>query len=455
MLDDLIHDLAPFLVLGAFLVFGCGSYLVWPSRWNIPAHLSLGFAGVAYVVPILFLGQLSEYPKGLVVELTKVMTLGAFFLVAGMLLGANLVQRARVAERWAPLARVGVQDRVRSRTLAVFVAALLGLAAAIALMGFIPMFADDPFSAKFFRGQYADAYRPVAPLFRGATSIITALIPVAAAWAWSRVGFAWKLALGVSVGLMAVTLQRGPAFSGLLIFVGVVLASRRKTLWFLLLVLMTYIAGTLMYYVLGQLGVESFEGKELTDGSFLRTIAATAPDIPDLMSFLERWHRQGSGLTLGRTFWGGLVPGNFAWNPGVWTVTLGDPNYDISTTSSGGLRLPMPVWGLVSFGVPGVMLVALASGLFVGLWARIMDTLIQAATDLVDRTWILVLGASVRGLTSEFYLISYIDVVEFTVIVAIVWAIRGTTRQAVGSPAAWGEPTTPPKRRTGRRALVR
>lgn len=428
MLSDLLLDLRTVFWLGPAALLAFGTYIVWPSRWNIPAHMALAFFVIAQAIPVALLGALDSQSEAVLVDLLKIHMGGALFFVFGILFGASLVGRERVLRRWSALTHIGDSVQVTRRSGFVLCAALLALSLAIAIMGFVPMFAEDPLAAKFFRGVYSDLYQPVAPLYRAGTTLITLLIPAAAAYAVASRRLSWFVALASSVTLMVVTLQRGPAFSGILLFVGVLMIARRHVGAYLTLLIGSYVVGTLFYFVLGVLGVESFEGTQLAEGSLLSTIAATAPDLQDEFWFYGRWVAANEPLTLGRTFVGGLVPSNFEWNPSVWTLTLGNPSIDVRTLTSGGLRLPLPMWGKVSFGDLGVAIIPLVSGLFAGYIARVSKHLMDATADNVSRIWILMLNGAITSLLVTFYIMSYLDVVSLIVVVWITASCLRRTR---------------------------
>lgn len=421
-MDDLLWDLRALIWLVAAGLIAFGTYIVWPSRWNVPAHLAVAFFTIAQAIPVALLGALDSQPREIVVSLLKVHALSALFFTVGLALGATIPSRKRAAARWATLVAVADSRPILRRTAWALVLAFAALGIAVLVMGFVPMFAADPLAAKFFRGSYGDAYRPVAPLYRAGTTVITLLIPVAAVFAVVTRRIGWTISVLIALSLMIVTLQRGPAFSGILLALGVLLVARKHTAIYLGILIGSYVAGTLFYFILGTLGVDSFEGTQLTGGSLLATVAATAPDIQDEFWFYNRWVLAGEPLTYGQTFLGGLVPGNFAWNPGVWTLTLGDPRIDVSQISSGGLRLPLPIWGLVSFGVIGVPIISIISGLFAGYFARLANHLMATATDLLARVWLLAVYGTITAICVTFYTLSYLEVVQ---LIALLWILRG------------------------------
>ena len=71
-------------------------------------------------------------------------------------------------------------------------------------------------------------------------------------------------------------------------------------------------------------------------------------------------------LTYGLTFVGGLVPGNFRFNPSVFTLAIVNGSSDVSDVASGGLRMPPSVAGFMAFSWLGAVLVPFVSGLLTG-----------------------------------------------------------------------------------------
>lgn len=419
-------------LLVAYFLLSCATYLVWPSRWNIPAHVALGFWVVAYLVPIGVVGTHRTFASSLTGEYADVLLVGAIAFTVGVVLGTGVAPRGthlfgRIARmRFAP------GDEAVTRTALVTVAAIAVLLFAMLRMGFVPMFADDPLAAKFFRGAYGEAYRPVAIPYRIGTGLLPLLLPILAAFALrDRARARWLVLLGVALLLMLLTLQRGPAATGLLLFVGVLLAGRRRPLTLVATSVAVYVGGALFYVVLGWLGV--VESPVAVGPGLSASVAASTPDVSDGLGFLQRWHQHGEPLAGGRTFLGGLVPGNFRWNPGVWTVALGDDSVRLQQLNTGGLRLAPPVWGLVSFGPVGVVLVPLVSGVLAGALTAQLRRALESATGLVARTWLFVTHAALAAVLVEFMTIGYIGVLQ---LVAGLWIIGWLRADREDAPCA-------------------
>jgi hypothetical protein len=75
----------------ALSVFAIGSYLVWPSRWNISAHISIGLALTAYLITLLLMkGVGDQYPRPLFDFYRSLIEVGAGLYMIGLVSGAAL-----------------------------------------------------------------------------------------------------------------------------------------------------------------------------------------------------------------------------------------------------------------------------------------------------------------------------------------------------------------------------
>lgn len=425
-MDTVVYEFRVALWVLSMASISFGTYLAWPSRWNIPAHMSVGFFGVSQVVPVVILGALDdEQDTSSVVLLTKILCLGAVCYLAGVLIGGGVGRRPASVYRWGEIVSQVQSREVSSRVAVVAILGIVMLSSALLVMGFVPLAASDPFAAKFFRGAYGDSYMRVAWLYRGGVALTALVFPLVVAYALKSRRAAWFILGAVALGMMVITLQRSPAFTGLLLVVGALLVSRGRLGLFFTCVVVGYSAGALFYPLLSFFGFQGMSPND-SSGSVLSLMAKSAPDVPDVISFIHRWVLSGEPQTFGRTFIGGLVPGRFPWNPGVWTLTLGDQSINVDEISSGGLRLPMPVWGYVSFGVLGVVCVAFASGVAAGRIAVVMKYLVGVHRDVAINACVLVVGGVATSLLSGFYVLGYMDVAQALV---LYWALRPAFRE--------------------------
>ncbi|NTY62229.1 hypothetical protein [Mycolicibacterium sphagni] len=423
MIGDFFSNL---LLVASGFIYLCGTYLVWPSKWNIPAHLATGFWSVAYVVPVLIVRVQDDFDPVAYDLFWRVSVVGAVFYALGLVFARTVMlthpRSNQNARDFLPSLRFHTFDNdddiyLRRLKLVAIVAIVL-MVIALVVMGFVPILAPDSFAAKFLRGEYGEAYRPVAPLYRAATSIFACFMVVFAVLAVRRRTALWIVIFGSSVLLMILTLQRQPAASGILLALGIWLVARGQTRSFVILAIGANIAGTLWYAVLYQLGILKTEsGLQV---GFWASVAGSAPDVSDAARFFAQWMRFGEPLTDGRTFWGGLVPGRYTWNPSVWSLTLGDPRADPTKIISGGLRLPVSTWGFVSFGEVGVVIVPLMAGIVAGVLAILLRSALPAQ-DPVGSALILALYSVLQVTVGQFYALGYSNALALLV---VLWVVR-------------------------------
>ncbi|TFB65708.1 hypothetical protein E3N85_11515 [Cryobacterium sp. Hz9] len=426
-------DLRPALLCLSLLGISAVSYVAWPSRWNILAHTQLAFGIVAYIIPLLLLGGGRSVPEASLTLYTSIMVVGFGFSVLGTIIGSQIAAHPRnsrvITAVLIPSTRV--RHDIPRRVVWVALVSVIGLLTAFLVMGFVPALAADPFAAKFFRGAYAASYAPVAPLYRGTTSALTVLLPLLTMYAIWRRRPLWIVLFLTAVALLLLTLQREPAVSGILLFIGVLVALRsRGMLLYFLGIVAVYFAGSASYFVFAALGIANFSAGVTTNPvGLLESVAAGAPDVADQFIFLDSWLRN-PVFAHGLTFMGGLVPGNFQWNPSVWSLAVTNPGADVTAINSGGFRLPGPLWGYVNLGWAGAAGVGLLFGLITGYLARTVSVSIARQTALLvgenkhgreSAVLTFIVYAALVDCLTQFYALSYVTVIQTGVIVAIVY----------------------------------
>ncbi|MHA3702258.1 hypothetical protein ACXR2U_08725 [Jatrophihabitans sp. YIM 134969] len=429
-------DLIPFLLCAGLVGLSVVSYIPWPSRWNVPAHAQLAFALIAYVLPIFGLHILDDASPTIVNLYTKVIVVGFLFAAFGTILGAVLGNAADLRptlSRW--VARVEVASLISPpRILILGFVAVGGMLVSFSVMGFIPAFAADPFAAKFFKGEYAAAYAPVAPLYRFCTTVLAVILPLLALYAWRRRTPAYISGFAAALVVMLISLQRDPAVSGVLVCAGVLIAFRASGMSVYFLVLVgVYVLGSGLYYLLASVGLSAFTQGPAVSTSWLQQIAAGSPDVHDQLGFLTAWTSRPS-YTHGLTWVGGLVPGNFRWNPSVWSLGVVNPTQSISSINSGGLRLPAPIWGLVSFGWPGVIIVSFVSGVLTGLTTAILRRIV-AQVGPGGALLAVVVYLAVADVIPVFFRLSYLSVIGALVLLATAFWVRSSGPSVRGDAA--------------------
>ena len=380
-------------------------YLVWRSRWNIPTHLASGFCVTAYIIPGLFTDVWLVVPDSTILRFAQINVLGAFFLIAGTFMGGHVGSRIHLPYAHIPF-RIDTESAdLIKRVLFVIGVAVVGIYVAYWIMGFIPMFADDPFAAKQFKGPYREPYYRAAYLFRFCFSIIAAAMPLVLILAWSKRSPILLTLAGLAFAAIFASLARGATATGLLVFLGVLAARSPHGLkWFIPLVLIIFPFGSTFYYTLGQLlNVQSLTSINVGT-SLSEFISAGAPDIADQLSWLYGFSR-GDYFTYGRTIYGGLIPGNYEWNPSVWTISYFDVGADISEAVTGGLRLTTAEWGYANFGWFGVVVISGLSGFFNGVMLLQLKRL-QPRMTTIQTTAAILLYMTLGMQIVQFYFLS-------------------------------------------------
>lgn len=425
---DTAFDLRPTLLCISLVGLSIVSYVVWPNRWNVVAHTQLAFSLIAYVIPIYLLHSLDQLSSEALDIYYQVVTVGFVMCLLGTALGAWLALSVNIGKltRRVDFLASDVQAVISRRVFVITLMSIAGVLISFAVMGFVPAFAADPMTAKFFRGVYAAAYAPVAPIYRAATSAIALLLPLIVLYAWKKRTPLWLCAAAGSLLVMLLGLLREPAVSGLLLAVGIAFAIRGKgMLLYLLLLVGAYFVGGGLYYLLATWGVGNFG--TVGQSSLLQQVAAGAPDISDHLHFLRSWLLRPE-YTHGLTFVGGLIPGNFEWNPSVWSLHVVNPGASIGDIASGGLRLPAPIWGLVSFGWSGVVLVSLLNGVMIGYFAVLGKKIIPSRS-IESATYWLVLYVAITEVLPVFFRLSYLSILQLVIVVALIfWRVARVRR---------------------------
>jgi hypothetical protein len=350
-------------------------YLAFPSRHNVFFWFSFPIAVIALPIGMLFLGWEGELEQ--LIDDSDLMSLAVILAVyaAVFCLTVYGVTRKKYALESRKVGR-GSQTKsirqVRARFSVTGVSILLCtsvvvvFAVAYSQMGFVPMLVaeEERSAAKYMSGEFQWLYRDAAVYFRGGLM----LAQVTAAWAVVAIFYeerASRKLINVFVILAVImvaitTLRRGSipgtVFLSLLIALGMFDAGRLKILFVILGYLITVFLGAALFNAfvfrgsLGQLAASSLD--------FLKT----APDAKDLVVFWDRFNFWDRPYSYGRTFFGGMIPYHYEWNPSVYTKwVLSGYGTDVNV-ATGGLRLPPAVKGFYSFYWVGVIAVAALNG---------------------------------------------------------------------------------------------
>ena len=343
-------------------------------------HLAVGGSFVSIVVPALIIGVQDEYPDDIVALYTRIVTIGALAYLAGIFVGFKHGKGVQTNFTYDVIDPVLYEERVVRITKILMLSGILGLTISYMVMGFVPMFAENPIGAKLFRGPYQEPYSRVSILYRASFYIVSTIMPIACiVWYKNRSRIFLFLILAVLL-LMAVSLQRSGAFMGIVLAFAIVMSLKSRFHFIVLMVLLisVFVFSAFFYFVIG---INTYS----SDVSVWQIISAGTPDISDHLDFLNHFD-QNPVWTYGRTIYGGLIPGHYEWNPAVYTLVMVNPGADINDIGSGGLRLPLPMWGYVSFGYPGVLLFPLLTGILGGFFLQILKQMFTTFDSIIVRT---------------------------------------------------------------------
>jgi oligosaccharide repeat unit polymerase len=321
-----------------------------------------------------------------------------------MLLG-HKIKPIKSSFSWMNIPNNSYCNRISLLTTTFAEFSIIGLIISFFVMGFVPAFASNPLAAKFFRDEYQDSYAKVAVLFRTCNYLLQFIIPLLLVLWYSYRKKKYLLLLAISLTILAFCLARSPAFSGIILGIGIIVASSKRKLfkYYILLLVLIYSIGSVVYSLLDiMIGKEIMAYQNITIWEMINN---GAPDIIDQLHFLTAFTDQPE-YTYGRTFYGGLVPSHYYWNPGVWTLSVVTNGAEVNNLISGGLRLPLPMWGYVSFSWIGVVVVSLFVGFLAGIFIKKTQRLLQGTNNIVIQTIIILLYMNVYSFFINFHLMS-------------------------------------------------
>lgn len=368
------------LICIALLLLGMLGYVIWPSRYNVLPHLAVGGSFISIVVPSLVLHVYDAYPQDIVSLYINIIVTGAIFYLLGAVLGFVNGKGVKTNFSYDVMGCIAYEQRVIRLTKNLMIFCVVGLVLSYAIMGFVPMFAENPIAAKLFRGPYQAPYSRVSILFRSAFTIGSTIIPIACiVWYHTKSKLFLFLIFSVLL-LMAVSLIRSGAFMGVVLAFAIVMSFKSRWHFAGLMVILIgiFVFSSFFYYAVGVRTMSD-------DTNIWKVITAGSPDITDHLDFLGRFN-ENPVFTYGRTIYGGLIPGHYAWNPAVYTLIMVNPGADINEIGSGGLRLPVPLWGYVSFGWAGVISFTFLTGYLGGFFLKILKDMFYNHSSIIILT---------------------------------------------------------------------
>lgn len=401
---NLWHDII--IVASLTAMGGAGTYLIWPSRLNIGAHLSLAFAVTAYLVPGFILRTPDSFPSYVTRMYTHMIALGAGCYLLGLFLGSKikLEQFYRPGFNRLPVDKLLANNLWRKIGL-LMAFGIAGMVVCFYFMGYIPMFAANPMAAKYARGAYVIHHKPLMWAYRACNMVVLATIPLALAVWYVKKRWTFLVLGGLGVVMIALTLSRGPVAFGILTFLGLLAARKRSHfLAYMLLVLLLFPLGSAANYVLGDLLGSQRMTANYGSATLSNLIGGGAPDISDQETFLSVFDHFGK-FTHGRTFAQALIPGDSPYKPNIYPLIVlhgGQYEADPNDIVQGGIRLTMAIWGYTAFGWRGVVVVPLLDGLIFGIGTALTKRRVDNK-NLLRSTLALGLYGALWGQLARFY----------------------------------------------------
>jgi hypothetical protein len=371
-----------FILLASYAVFSLGTWLIWWSRWNLIAPFQCGFFFVAYFVPIMLTDELSPVqsvnPAKFLSTLdlyAAIMAVGACMYAIGLFAGARLPRfKIKARSLFALESAPRSATYVRQRTIWIIAAAVVGLYVSFAIMGYVPMLADDPKQAKYFHDQYRPGYLRAVWLYLPSFSAFIAYVPILMLLMWKRLTIRYLTIFLAGIMAVALTLHRGELGAPLILGIGLVLvASKFKYAIpvFVLFSIVVWCVGALANFFLAlyfNISMERIGNEQMT---LWTLIAGGAPDIQDNLALLSRF-ASSPAYTWGRNWLGGLMPNQSIWNPGIWSLSVAmQLSYEEAINfASGGLRVAVPITGFTFCDWPGAISFPFLIGLITGYVAK-------------------------------------------------------------------------------------
>ncbi|MDB5141149.1 MAG: hypothetical protein JWR12_3065 [Mucilaginibacter sp.] len=414
-----------FLIFLCSSIFACGTYLVWPSRYNVMAHLNVGFIFIAYFIPTIILKDQNDYANGTVTLYTSILVVGAISFIIGLYSGF-LLKPIRLSSFSFTLSNKEIYiARIIKVTKIFLFAGIIGQTVGYMMMGFVPAFAADPVAAKFFRGVYQVPFY-VSMVYLSSFFILTTTTPIAIIiWYRNKKKKLFLFGAITAVVLMMVSLSRGPAFSGVVLAVAIIMSFRNKWTFGLLLVLLVsiYLLSSVFYFAVGVRDFTEVSSNFKDDHVVWRVISGGTADITDQLTFLD-FFKKDPLWTYGRTVVGGLIPSHYEWNPAVYTLKVVNPGENVTGVISGGLRLPAPIWGYVSFQWFGVVLFCALSGFLKGMLLKFTKYWIFKSQSILIASVIIVINISIFAQISDFYTLSIYELPPAFVLMFYAYRIK-------------------------------
>jgi hypothetical protein len=392
----------------AYAIFTLAPMIAWPGRFNVAWTTQAAFFMTAYLLPLALL-DFDLFSDRITIEnLTLLNSIGAISIVVGIFIGKSISSKKPAPIDFYPDLRfIARNPLAEKRVAAVLTIGALGMTLCFAWMGMVPALADDPFSAKFFKGPYKEKYDQVAIIYRLSQFAVITVLPLAMAYGIERRRPATIATAVFAMSILAVSLTRAPVLEGAVLIAAIKMAESRNRF-------LIFIIGSILIYILGS-AIYALIGLTQSEESFLQEAAAGAPDILDHLSFLGQFDLQ-KNITYGMTFIGGLIPGNFEFNPAVFSLAISNPFTDPADSPSGGFRMPPSIWGFTAFGYYGASIVCLISGIFIGRSTKLLKK-IKTARTLREKVAIALWFKIIILFIANFYAMFYFGVLSIIIFI--------------------------------------
>ena len=354
----------------AWLILSCGQVMFWWRRDNIFGYLQVGLFFASIVIPVLGTSILDDLDGQFVNQYANILVIGAFPYVIGLCFGASLGRGLRLPHVNFSTLMDPVPQLLVKRVRQLAAAGLVILALSFLLLGYIPYLASDRLSAKYGVGPYQAGFARGSLVLHVGLIVAATAFPVIIGLAFRhrrRLDFALAVALLLGLGL---TLSRGRTFFGPLVFLIAFAIERRWRPW-------TIVALACVFFLAGSIFNEIILGGSSSGSTFANRAAASAPDVIDHVSFLRGYASEGSEQIGLKPIIASMNLDKGEYNPATYALRIRTGLTDVGDLASGGLRLPAPIWGYVSFGYPGLITWSLLSGLAIGWGTSVLRRLLS------------------------------------------------------------------------------
>lgn len=403
----------------AWLVLSCGQVLFWWRRDNVFGYLQAGFFFASIAIPVLGTSLLDDLDQVDVNHYADVMVVGAVCHMAGLAYGAWMGQRVRIGRLAVgrPLEAVPALLVKRARMVSVAGVAILGLS--FALLGYVPLLTAHRLLAKYGIGPYAAGYARGALVLHVGLIVASTVLPVVLAlFVRHRRPIDIVLAGALLLGL-TMTLSRGRAFIGPLVFLVAVAVERRWSAGRILAaVCFAFTAGTLFNELVAL-------SSSPPGSTFASRVAASAPDVTDHVLFLRGYEAQGANQVGLKPIVASFTIDKGEYNAATYALRIRTGLSDVTGLASGGLRLPAPIWGYASFGFPGLVVWSLLSGIAIGWGTRLLRRALADVRGRPGQALNLVLGwvmfEGTFAVLGEFYFLERVGFVSFALALYLCW----------------------------------